>query len=143
MSTTVAQEHKLPRLRARRYRSPVRFQVLGPIAASDGNGSLAVGGPKQRLVLAHLLLGANTTVTLDHLIDALWGEDPPETARATVQTYVSRLRGVLGSERIEGEAPGYRFRAEREEIDAFRFEALLNEARGNGHEPRAALDLPD
>ncbi len=121
----------------------MRYQLLGPLAASVDDGPIVIGGPKQRLVLAHLLLRANRTVPMDHLIDAVWGEEPPDTARATLQTYVSRLRGVLGSERIEGEAPGYRFHADREEIDAFRFETLLKEASEDGLEPKAALEVLD
>jgi serine/threonine protein kinase len=121
----------------------VRFQLLGPLAASGDDGPIAVGGPKQRLVLAHLLLRLNTTVPIDQLIDAVWGEEPPETARATLQTYVSRLRGLLGSGRIEGEAPGYRLNAVPEELDNGRFETLLKEAREDGLDPKAAVDVLD
>jgi WD40 repeat protein/DNA-binding SARP family transcriptional activator len=121
----------------------VRFQLLGPLAASGDDGPIAVGGPKQRLVLAHLLLRSNTTVPIDQLIDAVWGEEPPETARATLQTYVSRLRGLLGSGRIEGEAPGYRLNAVPDELDTGRFETLLKEAREDGLDPTAAVDVLD
>ena len=105
----------------------MRFQLLGPLTATDGNGPIAIGGPKQRLVLAHLLLNVNKTVPADQLIDAMWGQETPETARGTLQTYISRLRSVLGPDAIEGAAPGYRFRAEPEELDTFRFESLLIE----------------
>jgi len=114
----------------------VRFGVLGPLEVSGQDGPLSLGGPKQRIVLAHLVLGANKVVSAEHLIDALWGEDPPEDPRSTLQVYVSRLRSVLGSESVEARAPGYVLRAEREEVDALRFEDLLAEARGNGSEPR-------
>ncbi|MCI0634103.1 MAG: winged helix-turn-helix domain-containing protein [Actinobacteria bacterium] len=87
-------------------------------------------------MLAHLVLGANKVVSAEHLIDAVWGEDLPDDPRSTVQTYVSRLRSVLGSEGIEARAPGYLLRAEREDVDVLRFEDLLAEARGNGSEPR-------
>jgi WD40 repeat protein/DNA-binding SARP family transcriptional activator len=121
----------------------VQFQLLGPLAASGDDGPIAVGGPKQRLVLAHLLLRLNTIVPIDQLIDAVWGEEPPETARATLQTYVSRLRGLLGSRRIEGEAPGYRLNAVPEELDTGRFETLLKAAREHGLDPKAAVDVLD
>ncbi|HET7928008.1 MAG TPA: BTAD domain-containing putative transcriptional regulator, partial [Actinomycetota bacterium] len=121
----------------------MRYHLLGPLQASDGNGPIAIGGPKQRLVLAHLLLNVNQTVPVDQLIDAVWGEEPPETARGTLQTYVSRLRRTFGSEAIEGGAHGYRFRAASEELDTFRFETLLSMARDNGLGPREALDVLD
>src|SRR5262245_2574073 len=126
-----------------RYRSTVRFQFLGPLVVSGDDGPIAIGGPKQRLVLAHLLLQANTTVPTDRLTDAIWGETPPETARATLQTYVSRLRGLLGSERIDSQPPGYRFNAVPEELDIFRFETLLKEAREDALGPKASLDAFD
>jgi WD40 repeat protein/DNA-binding SARP family transcriptional activator len=115
----------------------VRFGVLGPLEVSGQDGPLSLGGPKQRIVLAHLVLGANKVVSAERLIDALWGEDLPEDPRSTLQVYVSRLRSVLGSENVEARAPGYLLRAEREEVDALRFEDLLGEARSNGDEPRA------
>jgi len=131
----------VPHAQGRRYRSAVRFQLLGPLVVSGDDGPIAIGGPKQRLVLAHLLLRANTTVPTDRLADAVWGEEPPETARATLQTYVSRLRGLLGSERIYGQPRGYRFSAVPEELDTLRFETLLKEAHEDGFGPKAALDV--
>jgi WD40 repeat protein/DNA-binding SARP family transcriptional activator len=121
----------------------MRFQLLGPLTATDGDRPIAIGGPKQRLVLAHLLLNVNQTVPADHLIDAVWGEETPETARGTLQTYVSRLRSVLGTEAIEGTTPGYRFRADPEELDTFCFESLLREARDDGPGPQEALNALD
>jgi len=121
----------------------VRFQLLGPLAVSEDDGPIAIGGPKQRLVLAHLLLRANQTVPSDHLIDAVWGEEPPETARGTLQSYISRLRSALGSDRIQGGGPGYGFRADPDEIDVHRFEALLREARSEDLEPRRVVALLD
>ncbi|HZD17976.1 MAG TPA: AfsR/SARP family transcriptional regulator, partial [Actinomycetota bacterium] len=120
----------------------MRFRVLGPVEASGETGPIALGGPKQRLVLAHLVLAANRIVTREALIDALWGEEPPGAARGTLQAYVSRLRSALGAERIEGRPPGYALRAEPEEIDALRFEMLVHEARRTlPLDPRAAADL--
>src|SRR6476619_3085451 len=60
MATTCAGGQGVPHLQARRYRSAVQFRLLGPLAASGDDGPIAVGGPKQRLVLAHLLLRLNT-----------------------------------------------------------------------------------
>ena len=74
----------------------MQFLILGPLEVSDDGRKLALGGPKQRAVLAHLILRANHVVPADLLIDGLWGEEPPESARNTLQTYVYRLRKVLG-----------------------------------------------
>jgi WD40 repeat protein/serine/threonine protein kinase len=98
-----------------------------------------LGGPKQRTVLAHLILNANHMVPAERLIDALWGEEPPEAARGTVQAYVSRLRSALGSNVIQGRPPGYALRADAGEVDVHRFERLLREARATGVEPRGAF----
>jgi WD40 repeat protein/DNA-binding SARP family transcriptional activator len=112
------------------YRRPVEFRVLGSIEVfEEGDGSMALGGPKQRAVLAHLLLRANHLVPAEVLIDEVWGEEPPETARNTLQTYASRLRQALGAERLEGSRAGYRLRAEPSELDAVCFQSLLRDAR--------------
>ena len=140
-TTDVRQRNVLER--SARYRSPVRFQLLGPLVVSNGDGPLPIGGPKPRLVLAHLLLRVNKTVPADTLIEAVWGEEPPETARGTLQTYVSRLRGQIGAERLEGEAPGYRFHADPLELDSIRFEALLKEATEDGLSPAETLRALD
>ena len=83
------------------------FRVLGPLEVSEGDRTLRLGGFRQRLVLGVLLLHANRTVTTDWLIDAVWGEDPPRTARKTLQAYVARLRGLLGPNRITPGPAGY------------------------------------
>jgi WD40 repeat protein/DNA-binding SARP family transcriptional activator len=112
------------------YRRPVEFRVLGSIEVfEERNGSIALGGPKQRAVLAHLLLRANHVVPTEVLIDEVWGEEPPETARNALQSYASHLRKALGAERLEGSRAGYRLRAEPSELDAVRFQSLLRDAR--------------
>lgn len=133
----------VPNARGRRYRRPVRFGVLGPLEVSDGDGPVPLGGPKQRVVLAHLVLGANQVVPAERLIDALWGEDLPDEPRATLRVYVSRLRSALGQESIEGRPPGYLLHAEPDEVDAFRFEALLRDARASTIDPRTKVGLLD
>jgi DNA-binding SARP family transcriptional activator/tRNA A-37 threonylcarbamoyl transferase component Bud32 len=122
----------------------MRFQVLGPLEAWEGGGRLALGGPKQRLVLAHLLLRANQVVAADRLIDQVWGEEPPDAARSALQAYVSRLRRSLGAGRLQGRPPGYVLRAAPEEVDLLGFEDLVGQARRRAAaEPRAALRLLD
>src|SRR5262245_42904610 len=107
----------------------MEFRILGPLEVSAGDGAIRLGGPKQRAVLAHLILRANRPVPVDLLIDGLWGDEPPETARNTLQTYVYRLRRVLGDDRISSEAGGYVLRADAAEIDAARFEAIVKDAK--------------
>lgn len=112
-----------------RYGRPMRFRVLGPLEVDAGDGPLPLGGPKQRAVLANLLIRANQVVPADILIDAVWGEVPPEKARNTLQTYVSNLRKSLGDGRLEGRPPGYVLLLEPFELDASRFDALLRDAK--------------
>src|SRR5215218_7958155 len=77
------------------HRRSMQLRVLGPVEASAAHGALALGGTKQRAVLAMLVLEANRTVTADHLIEGLWGEHPPPSAGKMVQNYVWRLRTAL------------------------------------------------
>jgi serine/threonine protein kinase/DNA-binding winged helix-turn-helix (wHTH) protein len=109
----------------------MEFRILGPLEVSAGDGAIKLGGPKQRVVLAHLILRANRPVPVDLLIDGLWGEEPPETAKNTLQTYVYRLRRVLGDDRISSEAGGYVLRADAAEIDAAQFEAMVKAAKAD------------
>ncbi len=125
--------------RAEVYRRAMQFRILGPLEVEDGERSIALGGRKQRAVLAHLLLRANEVVPASTLIDELWGEEPPETARNTLQTYISHLRKLLGADRLVGHPPGYRLRVDRAELDASRFEALLRQAStARSTDPRLA-----
>jgi predicted ATPase/DNA-binding SARP family transcriptional activator len=80
-------------------------------------------------VLALLLLNANRVVSRERLIDELWGDDPPETARAMVQVYVSRLRKLLPKGTLVTRPPGYLLEVDPEHVDLTRFERLLGEAR--------------
>jgi WD40 repeat protein/DNA-binding SARP family transcriptional activator len=107
----------------------MQFRLLGPLEVDAGSGPLPLGGPKQRAVLAHLLIRANEVVPAETLLDEVWGEEPPETARKIIQTYVSHLRKAVGHDRIQGRAPGYRLRIDPSELDAARFETLVREGR--------------
>ena len=118
----------------------LEFRLLGPLEVTDGGRPVTLGGPRQRLVLAHLLLSANRIVTMEELIERVWDEEPPHAARNTIQSYVSHLRAVLGAERIEGRTPGYVVHAEPEELDLLRFEQLLRRSRRQlPTEPREAV----
>jgi WD40 repeat protein/DNA-binding SARP family transcriptional activator len=117
----------------------MRFRVLGPLEVSAGAERIALGGPKQRSVLASLLVRPNQVVSADDLIDQLWGEDPPDTARKTLQSYVTHLRRALGPDRLEWRAPGYVLHLDPQELDAARFESLVRESRAvKGHPDRSA-----
>jgi DNA-binding SARP family transcriptional activator len=107
----------------------MEFRVLGPLEAYDGGKRVPVGGAKQRALLAVLLLNANRVVPLDRLIDTLWEEEPPETARKAVQVHVSQLRKLLGSDRLQTRPPGYLLLVEPGMLDLDSFETQLREAR--------------
>lgn len=119
----------------------MEFTILGPLEARADGREFALGGPKQRAVLAMLLLQANQPVSRDRLIDGLWGESPPRTAAHTLDDYVSRLRRVIGRDRIERRPAGYLIRVEPGELDLERFEVLLEQGRSAaavGDAPRAS-----
>ena len=148
MAATAGRETGVPPEANRRYRRPVRYWILGPVEVSGGNGPATLGGPKQRTVLAHLILSLSRVVSADQLIEAVWGETPPEAARGILQTYVSRLRSILGPDTIESRPPGYVLLADPEDVDAVRFERLLRDARRGADDPKdvvrtlsEALDL--
>ena len=128
--------------RLSRYVRAVEFRVLGPLEVGADDGPIELGGAKQRAVLAHLLLRANTVVPADRLIDEVWEDDPPAAARNVLQTYVSRLRKAVGAERLEQKAGGYVLHAEPGEVDLARFEALVDDARRSAAaDPDAAVRL--
>jgi predicted ATPase/DNA-binding SARP family transcriptional activator len=128
----------------------VDFRLLGPLEALVEGEPVSLGAPKQRALLAQLLLWANEAVPVERLVDALWPEEPPVSARHAVQVYVSRLRRALGPDRIEARSRAYVLRAGPEEVDVVRFrervaearEALAGEdARGAAERLREALAL--
>jgi DNA-binding SARP family transcriptional activator len=105
------------------------FRLLGPLeVVSERDGPIALGGAKQRSLLAVLLLHANEVVSTDRLIDQLWGAEPPATAAKSIQVYVSRLRKALGDERLVTQPPGYVLRVQSSDVDLGRFEQLVSEA---------------
>jgi predicted ATPase/DNA-binding SARP family transcriptional activator len=122
----------------------IEFRILGSIEAGGDEGSLALGAPKQRALLAFLLLNANTVVSRDRLVDALWGAEPPRSAVSSLQVYVHGLRRALGAERIERHGTGYRLQLEPAELDLNRFEQLVegaSDALSAGRAADAAEDL--
>jgi predicted ATPase/DNA-binding SARP family transcriptional activator len=133
----------------------VDVRVLGPFEVIEGGRVLALGGRKQRAVLAMLALDVGQVVSRDRLIDGIWGESATDTAVATLQVYVSMLRKVIGPGRDGGpalvsRAPGYLLDLDPDAVDSRRFERLVTQARkhlaDDRHEAAArglteALDL--
>src|SRR6188474_981610 len=109
----------------------MQIRVLGHLESSVDDRPLALGGAKQRAVLAMLGLEANRTVTADRLIEGLWGEAPPPSAAKMVQNYVWRLRQALatgeGAE-IVTRGRAYELRIDRELVDVLRLERLVADA---------------
>jgi DNA-binding SARP family transcriptional activator len=116
----------------------MEFRLLGPLEVVEGDRSLALGGGKQRSLLAVLLLHANEVVSRDRLIAELWTGRPPATAAKNIQIYVSRLRKELGDRNLTTRSPGYVLQVEPGELDLARFETLVAEARLA--DPRRAAD---
>ena len=123
----------------------VRYSLLGPVRAWRGNVELPLGWPKQRAVLAMLLLNANRLVTRDAIVDGVWGEEAPASAVNLVHTYIAGLRRVLEpgrpprgtSRRLEQASSGYVLRLEAGQLDLDEFYVLLDRARAS----RASGDL--
>jgi ABC-type transport system substrate-binding protein/DNA-binding SARP family transcriptional activator/DNA-binding beta-propeller fold protein YncE len=110
----------------------IEFQILGPLEVRIDGVPVAIGGPRQRALLAMLLLSANRAVSRDRLIDELLDGAPSKDAERTLRVQVSRLRGVLDANgddgpRLVARPPGYLLRVEPGELDLERFEALLAE----------------
>ena len=128
----------------------MEFRVLGPLEAIDGTTPVALGGRKQRALLARLALDVNRAVPMQRLLDDLWGDDVPASAVKMVQIYVSQLRKLLPPDVLRTQAPGYLLAADPGAVDAVRFGALRMQGTAAlaGGDPataaellRAALDL--
>ncbi len=120
----------------------MRYLVLGPLEVEGTPEPVALGGRKQKLVLAHLLRRPNAWVSTESLIDDVWGEEPPGAAKSSLQSYVSNLRKALGAERLETGAGGYRLVVGPGELDALEFEQTSTRATAEvDGDPREASDL--
>jgi DNA-binding SARP family transcriptional activator len=107
----------------------VRYAILGPLEAHAHAGPVPLGGPRAQAVLAALLLSANAVASVDTVVDMVWGERPPRTARRQVQNHVSALRLALTGARIETFPNGYRLPLEPDDLDASVFERAAPDAR--------------
>ncbi|MDI2030702.1 BTAD domain-containing putative transcriptional regulator [Saccharopolyspora sp. TS4A08] len=108
------------------------FRLLGPLEVRLDGVPLEVGRTPVRALLACLLLEPNQVVPMDRLIDTLWDDEPPASARTIIQGYVSRLRKFFGTSgpEIITRAPGYLLRVDGERIDAHRARSLISRAHG-------------
>lgn len=119
--------------------SRLDFRLLGPLEVVGGEVTLPLSGRNQRAVLALLLLHANRPVSVERMVDELWGGEPPRTATASVQNAISQLRKLLGIERLVTKPAGYVLVVGESELDLARFERLVSEARLADPETRIAL----
>jgi len=110
----------------------MRFRVLGPLEVWDDGVERELGGGRQRALLALLVLRRNEVVSIDRIIDGLWGEHPPVTAQKVVQGYVSQLRRAVGADSLVTHPWGYGLVAPRGRVDVDEFERLVDRARGEG-----------
>ncbi len=120
----------------------MEFRVLGAVEAWAEGGPVDLGSPKQRLVLAVLVLEAGRPVPRDRIIDLLWPQEPPASARNTVQALISRLRAVFraaGGPEIVSEGTRYLLKADPGQVDLHRFTALTAQAREADDERAAEL----
>src|SRR6266545_2289431 len=134
-----------------RRRGPdVRFALLGPLEAHDGDRLVELPSRQVRRLLAALVLAPNRVVSTDRLFEVLWGVEPPESAANTLQTYVLHLRNALEPGRgrrdpgryVLRREPGYQLAVAPEEIDAARFRELADRGRkALGQAPERAVML--
>ena len=119
----------------------MNFRILGTVQAEVEGQLVDLGPPKQRALLALLLLNSNQVVATERLIDLIWGESAPRTAAHSIQIYVSELRKLFGEadRRIETRFPGYTLKVQPGELDAHRFQQMIE--GGEVEHLRRALEL--
>ena len=106
----------------------MEFRLLGPVEVDIDGKAVMIGAIRQQIVLAHLLLERDHVVSIDRLVDALWGDDPPRTAKSQVQITISAMRRMLDPDIIATRPPGYVIRVSPEALDLARYEKLTARA---------------
>ena len=117
----------------------LNFRLLGPLEVRDGEQVLDVRRRKQRALIAALALRPGDVVSADRLVDELWGERAPRTARHALENYVSELRKMFGRDVILTRPSGYELHIQPEQVDVVQFERLVVAARGKAAEERAEI----
>jgi DNA-binding SARP family transcriptional activator len=117
------------------------IRVLGPVDVLTPPGPVALGSRNMRALLGALVVAASQWVSSDQLEAVLWGDRPPRSARSSLQTYVSRLRHIIGTDSVRGSDHGYVLDVDRHQIDAVRFEELLTQATELRSEPQRCEPL--
>jgi DNA-binding SARP family transcriptional activator len=84
----------------------LEYRILGPVEVVGETGPLSLGGPRQRAVLALLILNAGSVVSTDRTVDQIWGEHPPKAVVASLQNFVAQLRRLLGADALVRKPPG-------------------------------------
>jgi predicted ATPase/DNA-binding SARP family transcriptional activator len=122
----------------------LEFRLLGAVSAAAGGRTLDVASQKQRALLAALLLGRGRAISSDRLIEVLWGDHPPPSAHSTLRSLVARLRRVLADGEDEpplrGRDGGYVLDVRPGQVDAWRFEQLVDEARAARENPERVAE---
>jgi predicted ATPase/DNA-binding SARP family transcriptional activator len=120
----------------------VEVLLLGPVAARVNGSDIPIGSVKQRMLLARVALAAPQVVSVDRLVEALWGEEPPANARGNIQSYVSRLRAALDDTVIVHAHGGYRLGPARVDVQLAR-EAAAQARALRSTDPVAAVSAYD
>ena len=120
--------------------------MLGPLEVADQGRIVDIGGPRERVLLARLLISANLVVSADRLAEDLWSGDPPPHWLSTLRVYISRLRRALGpgAAAVLTEPPGYRLKLAAGQVDTGTFDRLTAAARrdlADGRPEAAAAGL--
>lgn len=105
----------------------MRVSLLGTLQVEGGHGPVVLGAAKERSLLSALALRPGSVVATDSLIVALWGDEPPATARKTLQTYVWNLRQALGADVIGTDPQGYALHVAPDDVDVCRFRTLVRQ----------------
>ena len=124
----------------------MEFRILGPLEVRREGRPVHIGGAKERALLAILLLHAGEPVSVDRLIDELWGDSPPATARKSVQVRVAGVRRALGEDVVLTTGDGYLVRPRPNQLDLHRFEQLVSDgsdALAAGDHTRALATLDE
>lgn len=119
------------------------FQLLGALKVQRDRGLVDLGGLRQQRLLVMLLLDVNRVVSADRLIEAMWDGEPPATARRQLHNAVAAIRRSFAPAKyiVVRDGPGYRIQVEPQEIDAYRFTAMIARASAAATDRRTAVAI--